>query len=331
MAIADTSFFVNYQDGLGVIYAKSLQEVLNPVYNYTSMVNTRQSFLFNLAPNEVSAGVSVIEGHLSSESSFIEENANSISAVLSSVNTFFRNTYSYYLRDYFTGLTSSRVVAWANAFKDAWEVTFSAELVHQIGIVTWNGNNFVFYPPTSSVTNKQYSAEIIGINSNYVTLSGFGTDITHFALPGYYFVNSATSSMPGSNSYAFSTTVVGIYNTNTLILSNQIGSGSSCFVYRPLKNAEYLEFRFGTTAITGVAATSVTDNLYLSVTLNNTTGLTTATVGILTSNNDGRINIGTYGNSSYLALGITSVGIATGSSGYLINNPTLEVWVKSTN
>ena len=160
MAIADTSFFVNYQDGLGVIYAKSLQEVLNPVYNYTSMVNTRQSFLFNLAPNEVSAGVSVIEGHLSSESSFIEENANSISAVLSSVNTFFRNTYSYYLKDYFTGLTSSRVVAWANAFKDAWEVTFSAELVHQIGIVTWNGNKFDFYPPTSSVTNKQYSAEI---------------------------------------------------------------------------------------------------------------------------------------------------------------------------
>jgi hypothetical protein len=54
-------------------------------------------------------------------------------------------------------------------------------------------------------------------------------------------------------------------------------------------------------------------------------------VNLSTTNATGRANIGIFNNSTYRALGITSMGITSGSIAALGTVKALEVWVKSTN
>jgi hypothetical protein len=99
--------------------------------------------------------------------------------------------------------------------------------------------------------------------------------------------------------------------------------------FRPLKNAEYLEFRWGSNSVTGTAATSVLNNITLSVTLQGASGINTASVAL--SSTSTRATIGTYNQTIYQALGIASIGITTGSVASLGTQKSLEIWVKSIN
>jgi hypothetical protein len=331
MSLANTSFFNTYQFNQGLVYAKTYQQILNPNGPYILMVNDRQSLIASLSTTEVSNAINVINASLVAETTLKNVDVNPISNINQSLNSFFQNNYGNYLRDYFTGLTSSVNVAWYSLFKDSWQQTTSSELVQQVGFATWNGftTSYMFYPAYSPITNLQSTASITTTIDNTIYLTGFGTDICNFALPGYI-ISFGTGSLPTPTNYSISTsTVLSIGSTNSLVVSS-VGVGNSVFAFRKLKNPEYLEFRFGTSSITGLAATQIFNNFTLNVTLQNNLGLTTASVGITTNNPTGRINIGTYGLPTYLATNILGIAVSGGvvSSPYL---QTLEVWVKSVN
>jgi hypothetical protein len=329
MAISDTSFFNNYQGIIGSTYAKGFEEVYNPSSTLINYFPARQLFLSSMSTSDVTNGISVVNAHLNAESVYSNASVNIARSVAQTVNNFFTNTYGSSLRDYFTGITPSKNVAWANAFKSLWYQANTQELVQQVGFATWTGSAFVIYPPNSSATNRQNTATAVSISGNNVAVSGFQTSISNFALPGDIIVASNSASIPTADNIALSTTVTGYYNSNTLTLSGPVSSlTTNLFAFRPIQNPEYLEFRFGTSSLTGGASTGVVSNLGLTVYLS--TGVST-TINLNTTNLIGRANIGIYNNSTYKALGITSIALASGSVAGLGTIPALEIWVKSTN
>jgi hypothetical protein len=330
MAISDTSFFNNYQLNLGKVYARNYQILINPLSSYQSLINTRQTFLSALSASEVTNGITVINSSLQTESNMYSANYNAISALNSSLNSFFQNQYSFLLRDYFTGLNTNNNIPWTNSFKDSWQKTTSTELVQQIGFATWNGSNLIFYPPYSSTTNTYNVGTISSTLGNTVTFSSYslGGDLSNFALPGYYVVGY-NGSFPDVSTISLATSVVSLLSSSTLQLNGSVGSATSMIAFRPLKNAEYLEFRWGSNSVTGTAATSVLNNITLSVTLQTTSGVNTASVAL--SSTSTRATIGIYNQPIYQALGIASIGITTGSVASLGTQKSLEIWVKSIN
>jgi hypothetical protein len=328
MAISDTSFFSSYQAIIGTSYAKGFEEVYSPTSTLITYIASRQLFLASMSTTEVANGVSVVNAHLSNENTYSTGALNIAKTVNQTLNNFFNNTYSSALRDWFNALSISRNVAWQNSFKESWYQANAQELVQQIGFASWNGTSLIYYPATSPITNKQNVASISTISGNNVTVSGF-SPITNFAMNGDIIVASPVSGLPSSSAISLSTTVVGVLNTNTIILSGPISTTSSTlYAFRPIKNAEYFEFRFGTASITGLSCTNLFSNLGITVYLS--TGVTTV-VNLSTTNATGRANIGIFNNSTYRALGITSMGITSGSIAALGTVKALEVWVKSTN
>ena len=328
MAISDTSFFNNYQGIIGSTYAKGFEEVYNPSSTLINYYPARQLFLSSMSTSDVANGLSVVNAHLASESTYSSAATNIARSVAQVVNTFFNSTYGSALRDYFTGLIPSRNVAWSNTFKSIWYQANAQELVQQVGFATWTGTAFVIYPPNSSTTNRQNTATAVSISGNNVAISGFQTSISNFALPGDIIVANNSASMPSATDIALNTTVVGYYNSNTLTLSGPVSSlTTNLFAFRPIQNPEYLEFRFGTSSLTGGASTAIVANLGLTVYLS--TGVSTSVN--LNIGNPGRATIGIYNNSTYKSLGITSIAVASGSVAGLGTIPALEVWVKSVN
>jgi hypothetical protein len=328
MAISGTSFFNAYQLILGATYSRGYQEVYNPSATIPNFVSARQLFLASMSSTDVTNGLSVVNAHLASEGTYSSAALSLVKNVEQTLNTFFYNTYKSYTRDYFCSLSTTTTVSWLNSFKESWYQANTQELVQQIGFMSWNGSAFTLYPPISPITNVQNSIGVSTASGNTVTVSGYFAPITNFALPGDIIVASATSSVPSISNISLSTTVVGYANTNTLILSGSVGSATSLFAYRPIKNTEYLEFRFGTASVTGFAATSVYQDVVLSVTL--VGGVNTA-VTIGAANTIGRVNIGIYNNSTYKATGISAITVTSGSVTSLGTQQSLELWVKSTN
>jgi hypothetical protein len=330
MAISDTSFFNNYQLNLGIVYARNYQILGNPLSSYQSLINTRQTFLAAMSASEVTNGITVVNSSLQTESNMYSANYNAITSLNSSLNSFFQNQYSFLLRDYFTGLKTNNNIPWTNSFKDSWQKTTSTELVQQIGFATWNGSNLIFYPPYSSVTNTYNIGTISTTNGNNVTFSSYSLsgDLSNFALPGYYVV-AYSGSFPDVSTISLATSVVSLLSSSTLQLNGSVGSATSMIAFRPLKNAEYLEFRWGANSVTGTAATSVLNSLTLSVTLQTPSGVNTASVSL--SSTTTRATIGTYNQPIYQATGITSIGITSGSVASLGTQQSLEIWVKSIN
>jgi hypothetical protein len=329
MAISDTSFFNNYQGIIGSTYAKGFEQVYNPSSTLINYYPARQLFLSSMSTSDVQNGISVINAHLTSENTYSSASLNIARSVAQVVNTFFSNTYGTPLRDYFYGLIPSRNVAWQNSFKSLWYQSNAQELVQQVGFATWTGANFVIFPANSSVTNMQNKVTISSISGSNVAVTGFQTSISNFALPGDIIVASLTANIPSATAIALNTTVTGYYNSNTLTLSGIVSSNATTlFAFRPIQNPEYLEFRFGTSSLTGGASTGIVANLGLTVYLS--TGVSTS-VTLNTTNTIGRANIGIYNNSTYKSLGITSIAVASGSVAGLGTIPALEVWVKSTN
>lgn len=331
MALSDTSFFSNYQSIIGITYARGYDEVNNPSSTLVNFQTGRQALIASLATSEVTNGLTIINQHLASENVYTSAANNIVKSVLSSVNTFFYSTYSNYTRDYFTGLSATRRIAWKNSFKEAWYQANAQELVQQIGFATYTGSAFVIYPASSSVNNTQSYATIVGtsaINSS-VTISNFTGPLSEFALPGYIAITSTLTTIPTAATISLSTTVTGLANTNTLYISGPITAGHTYLhVFRPLKGTEYLEFRFGTAAATGLAATNILSTVGFAVTLSS--GVST-TVTLNTSSTSGRATIGVYNNTNYKATNISSMSISTGSITGLGTIPALEIWVKSTN
>jgi len=329
MAISDTSFFNNYQGIVGTTYARGFEEVYNPSSTLINYYPARQLFLESMSTSEVQNGISVVNAHLASENTYSNASLNIARSVAQTVNTFFNSTYGTATRDYFTGLSSSRNVSWQNSFKALWYQANAQELVQQIGFATWTGSNFVLFPPNSPVTNRQNVATVSNISGSNVTISGFTSTLPNFALPGDIIVASQTGTIPTAPNISLNTTVVGYANSNTLILSGLITSlATTLFAFRPLQNPEYLEFRFGTSSLTGGASAGITSDLGLTVYLS--TGVNT-TINLLTSNTVGRATIGVYNNTTYKAVGITSIAVANGTAAGLGTIPALEVWVKSIN
>jgi len=329
MAISDTSFFNNYQGIIGSTYAKGFEEVYNPSSTLINYYPARQLFLSSMSTSDVQNGISVVNAHLTSENAYSSASLNIARSVAQVVNNFFTSTYGSALRDYFYGLIPSRNVAWQNNFKSLWYQSNAQELVQQVGFATWTGANFVIYPANSSTTNRQNVASVLSISGNNIAISGFQTSIANFALPGDIIVANNTASMPSAANISLNTTVTGYYNSNTLTLSGPVSSlTTNVFAFRPIQNPEYLEFRFGTSSLTGGASTGIVANLGLTVYLS--TGVSTS-VTLNTTNTIGRANIGIYNNSTYKSLGITSIAVASGSVAGLGTIPALEVWVKSVN
>jgi len=328
MAISDTSFFNSYQATIGTAYAKGFDEVYNPSSTLITYIASRQLFLAGMSTTEVANGVSVVNAHLSNENTYSTGALNIAKTVNQTLNNFFNNTYSSSLRDWFNGLRITRNIPWQNSYKESWYQANAQELVQQIGFASFNGSSLIFYPATSAITNKQNIASISTVSGNNVTISGF-SPVSNFAMNGDIIIASTVSGLPSSSQISLSTSVVGLYNTNTITLSGPIStSTTTLFAFRPLKNTEYLEFRFGTAAITGSAATNIFSTIGITVYLS--TGVTTL-VTLSPANNTGRVNIGIYNNSTYRATGITSMGITSGSINGLGTIKSLEVWVKSTN
>ena len=220
MAISDTSFFNNYQLNLGTVYARNYQILANPLSSYQSLINTRQTFLAAMSAAEVNNGITVVNSSLQTESNMYSANYNAISALNSSLNSFFQNQYSFLLRDYFTGLNTNNNIPWTNSFKDSWQKTTNSELVQQIGFATWNGSNFVFYPPYSSATNTYNVGVISSAIGNTVTFSSYSLDgdLSNFALPGYYVV-AYNGSFPNVNTISLTTSVVSLLSFGTMAFS----------------------------------------------------------------------------------------------------------------
>lgn len=326
MAISDTSFFSAYQASMGTTYARGYEEVYNPVSTLPLYVNARQLFIANMSSSEVTTGLNVVNSHLSAENSYSASASGIVRTVLQSLNSFFNNTHGATTREYFNGLASTSRVAWQNSFKAAWQVANSQELIQQTGLATWNGVDFTIYPATSPITNIQNVATISTSQGTNLTLSGINLPITNFALPNDIIVISSDGSMPSVQNISLGTTVVGYANTNTLILSGNIGAGVSAYAFRPLTGTEYLEFRYGRFSATGAAATSILSDIVLSITLNN--GVSTSVT--LNTSSVGRTTIGAINNSNYKSTGISSILITSGSINGLGTQQGLEVWVKGT-
>lgn len=334
MPISDTTFFNGYQRIIGLTYENSYAQQYIPGLILPYYETARQSLLSNFATNEVTNGLNIVNNHLSSESVFTNATANIVRGVLPAVNTFFNQTYGVFTRDYFTGLTPTSRIAWENGFKEAWYQANTQELVQQIGYATWNGTAFVFYPTIASanVYSPYISATIAaGAGTTEITITNTNSTAS-FALIGYTLVASTTSSLPSPTAISLATSVVGYMGTNILILSNVVsGSATSAFAFRPIKNPEYLEFRFGTSASTGLAATKILQDLSLNVTLTGGSATTTVGVAITTGNIDGRATIGNYGNTAFKATGISAIAVNSGNFVGLGSIPSLEIWVRATN
>lgn len=324
MAIADTSFFSSYQDEIGRIFQDGVNKINNPSDLYQNFIQTRQDFVQNLGTSEVSSGLLVINAHLSSESVYSQANSNIVRNVVQNLNSFFSSTQSTTLREYFNGLSNIKNINWNNGFKEAWYQGTGQELIQQIGFISWNGTHLTFYPNTSTVTQRQNFVSISTSNGNLVTVSGFGTSLATFGLPGDYFI-AYSGSFPSASSISFATTIVGYANNNTLILSGPIGSATSGYSYRKIKNNEYLEFRFASQSLTGMAATSILTPLTLNVTLDNAESFS---VSLTTTNTTGRQVIGSLVATNNKSTGISSVLITSGTIAALGTTRSLEVWVK---
>jgi len=327
MSIANTSFFYAYQNTLGLTYARGFEETYNPASTLQTFVGARQLFLGNMSTTDVTNGLTVVNAHLSAENTYSNAALGNTKTVSQQLNNFFTNTYGVPLRDNFNSLTPTQVVAWESSFKEAWYQANTQELVQQIGFATWNGTGFVMYPAFSGITNVQNTSGIAATSGNNITVFG-QSPISNFAMPNDLIVASVSSSLPSSAVFSVSTTVVtGYANTNTLVLSGPIGSATSLFAFRQLKNPEYLEFRFATSGVTGLAATYIASDIILSVTLNN--GITTnVTVGA--ANTTGRVNVGVYNNTTYKTTGISTIALASGTVASFGTQQSVEVWVKST-
>lgn len=330
MPISDTNFFNSYQSNLGYIYSRGYQEVYNPASTLIQFENSRQLLLQNFGISEVSNGLSIVNVHLSSESTYNNAASTIVKNVISTFNSTFNTIYGVYTRDYFNALTSTSRIPWTNPFKNAWFQATNSEVVHQIGFATYNGSSFVFYPNISPITATQSSAQVSSVSGNNASLTGYGTALAAFALPGYYIIGSSNSNLNSFPSITLGTTVVGYANTTTLILSGPVGVGSTVFAFRPLQNPEYLEFRYASAGVTGIAATYIFSDITLNVNYTTATGTGSTAVTISAANTTGRTNIGIYGNTAYKALTISSITINSGTPLSLGTNQSLEIWVKST-
>ena len=328
MAISSTSFFSSYQNIIGETYAKGYDEVNNPASTLPIYQTARQLFLGSMSTTDVTNGLTVVNTHLSAENTYSSAANNIVKNVLTSLNTFFYSTYGVYTRDFFNSLSASATIPWTNSFKESWYQANAQELVQQIGFATYTGSGFTFYPAFSPITNVQNSVAIASTSGNNVTVSGVVYTLPNFAMPGYYVVGSSTTNLPATIS--LSTTVVSSYNTNTLTLSGPIGSATSLFAFRPIKNPEYLEFRWAGASVTGLAATSISSDMIFSVSLVNGSAVNTVSVTVGAANTTGRVNIGTYGTTTYKATGIGTILLSTGSVASMGTQQSLEVWVKST-
>jgi len=340
MAITDTSFFNNYQNLTGVAYAQAYGETLNPSKSLQNYIGARQAFVVNQASTEVQNGITVVNAHLSAEATFTNTNLNAVKNSVVAINNFFNSTYSTPLRDVFFGTLKSNNIAWSNAFKDAWYNSNSNELVHQIGFVSSNGTTLVFYPAVSAVTNIQNTASFSSNGSTTLTLVGYGSDVAQFARIGDQIV-AYSGTFPNAYNYSNGVgcsvvTVTGYANTNSLIVSsNVLSSANAVSSFRIIKNPEYLEFRYGSSTLTGLAATAILAPISLSVTLGGATTASAVPVTLALDNTTpttyGRYTIGTYGNTAFKGTSIQSISIVSGSVASLGAIPALEVWVKSTN
>jgi len=330
MAISSTSFFSSYQNVIGETYAKGYDEVNDPSSTIPTYQTARQLFLSSMSTSDVTNGLTVVNTHLSSENAYTSSANNIVKNVLTTLNSFFYSTYGVYTRDYFNSISANSTVAWTNSFKESWYQSNSQELVQQIGFATYTGSAFTFYPAFSPITNVQNAVSIASTSGNNVTVSNAIYTIGNFALPSYYVVASPTSSLPSPSNISLSTTVTAIYNSNTLTLSGPVGSATSLFAFRPLKNPEYLEFRWASASVTGLAATSITSDMIFSVTLLNGTTTNTVSVTVGAANTTGRVNIGGYGTVTNKATGISAITLSSGSVASMGTQQSLEIWVKST-
>ena len=226
-------------------------------------------------------------------------------------------------------------MAWNNAFKDAWYNSNANELVHQIGFVSSNGTTLTFYPAVSSVTNIQNTASFSSNGSTTLTLVGYGSDVAQFARPGDQIV-AYSGAFPNAYNYQNGVgcsvvTVTGYGNSNSLIVSDLVtNSATTISAFRSIKSTEYLEFRYGPQQnFTGLAATTVSANVDLNVTLIGASTVSAVPVTI-SNNNVGRVTIGSNTNTAFKALGIGTITITNGTLSSFGTNQALEVWVKST-
>lgn len=327
MSISDTNFFNSYQNTLGFAYAQGFEEIYNPQSTIPIFSTSRQLLLASMSSSDVSNGLSIVNAHLASESTFTQASAYIVRPIITTFNSAFYLNYGVYAKDFFNGIGNTKIIAWKNSFKEAWYQANSSELVQQIGYATWNGTNLVYYPAYSPITNTQNSVSISTVIGNAVTVYGFSTTLSDFAMFNDIIVASASTSLPTVSNISLSTTVTGYGNTNVLILSGSIStSATNLFAFRPIKSPEYLEFRFGTSKATGLAATAILSDITLSVTLTGGSATTTIPVSISTSNSTGRAYIGAYGMTTYKATGISSILISSGSVVGLGSIPALEIW-----
>lgn len=334
MGISNTSFVNSYQQTLGIVYSDGVNDQINPTRTLQNFVASRQFLLQGLSSSEVSSALAIINAHLASETTYVNANANIIRGVIQSLSSFYNTVYDNTLRDFFIGIAQTVRVPWQNSFKEAFYQATNTELVQQIGFASWNGTDFVVYPPSSSTVNKQNSVSVASTSSSAnIVITGFNSNISDFALPGDYIISSSTGSMPPPSLISFSTTVVGYANTNTLILSNSLSLGPSTtlFSFRPLKGNENLEFRFGTAGATGSMCTNIFSNVVLNVTLTRAGSTSTAINVSISTASSGRVSIGVANNSVYKAIGISSILISSGSVSGFGTNKLLEIWVKGTN
>lgn len=332
MSISDTSFFNDYQSLLGFVYSNGVLEQISPDQTLQKYVEARQSLLQGFSTSEVTTGLTIVNAHLSNEAVYTNATSNVVKSVVQTLNNFYYGMNGEYLRDRFNGLATTRVVAWKNSFKEAYYLAMNAELVQHVGYATWNGTDLVYYPAHSSMTNTQNSAVVAqDVSSEQVVLTGYTTNLSNFALPGDIIVVADNGAMPTPATIGLTTVVTGYANSNTIVLNDNIGvtSGTVLYAFRPIRNAEYLEFRLGTSAFTGSAATSMLSNVVLSVSLTGGTANTTVNVGLGTTNS--RVSIGSHTNTAFKATGISSILFVTGDINAFGANKSLEIWTKGTN
>lgn len=330
MALSDTSFFSNYQNYLGISYARGVDANINPYSTYTNLINARQALLASLSSTDVSTGLTIINTELANETSFASATSNITKTSISATNTFYTNTnpYNKPLRDVFPSLTSTNTVYWTNNFKEAFYQSVGAELIQLVGFVTFTGTTGYFVPFVDATT----AAGSWNPNKNNITVSASGKQITitDSSFTGFisdyglanYGVLTYTGSFPsGSVAIGNTQTITGIANSNTFNLSSA-ATGNKAFFYRPIKNSELLEFRLGGSSISGAAATSLLGTVNLTVGLANTSVLTSATAGTT------RIPI--YINNTNTVFKSATVGsVSIDTPENLGTQRVLEVWVKS--
>ena len=333
MGISDTSFFNSYHHQLGLVYSNGVNEQLNLVQTFQNYVRARQSLVQGFSSSELSSGLTIVNAHLANEATYTNATTNIIKSVIQSLNTFYNTNYGRQLRDMFNGVGATRLIAWNSAFKEAFYQATSSELVQHVGFATWNGTDFVMYPPNYSGGTRQNSVTVVTATTNTnVVVSGFASNITDFALIGDYIVYAPSGSLPHPTSISTTNVVTGYANTNTLILGNSVslGVGTSIYSYRAIKNDETMEFRFGTSAIspTGVC-TYLFSNVVLRVSITDNTGSAVTTTNVsISSTTNGRALIGLINNNNYKGTGISSILLTSGSMSAFGTNRVLEVWTK---